>query len=64
MGMSLSNLMEIVNDREAWWAAAHGIAKSWTQLSDLNKLKKTCRWKTTYKNEFFFRTNKFNNVRG
>ena len=30
MGMSLSKLQEIVKDREAWHAAAHGVAKSWT----------------------------------
>ena len=28
--MNLSRLLEIVNDREAWYAAVHGIAKSWT----------------------------------
>ena len=32
--MSLSNLCELVMDREAWRAAIHGIAKSWTRLSD------------------------------
>ena len=32
--MSLSKLREIVKDREAWRAAAHGVAKSQTQLSD------------------------------
>ena len=31
--MSLSKLREIVNEREAWHAAVHGAAKSWTQLS-------------------------------
>ena len=34
MGMSLSKLWVLVIDREAWHAAIHGDAKSWTQLSD------------------------------
>ena len=33
MDMNLSQLREMVKDREAWCAAVHGLAKSWTRLS-------------------------------
>ena len=38
MDMSLSKLWDVVRDREAWHAAAHGVPKSWNQLCDRTEL--------------------------
>ena len=39
MDMNLSRLQELVMDREVWHATVHGVAKSWTRLSDCTELK-------------------------
>ena len=39
MDVSLCELRELVMDREAWLAAIHGVAKSWTRLSSRTELK-------------------------
>ena len=42
MDMGLCELQELVMDREAWRAAVHGVAKSWTRLSDRTELDNFC----------------------
>ena len=49
MDMSLSKLRETVKDREAWFAALHGVKKSQTQISDKKSQTQISDWTTTTK---------------
>ena len=55
MGIGLGRLRELVMDREAWRAAIHGVAKSWTRLSNWTELKLKRRWKVMSRKAAFKR---------
>ena len=52
MDMGLGGLRELVTDREAWHAVVHGVAKSWTRLSDRTELKEKILGPDDYTGEF------------
>ena len=56
MDMGFSGLWELLVDREAWRAVVHGVAKSWTQLSDWTEQCFSC---NSTLNNFWFNPNKF-----
>ena len=55
MDVSLSELRELVMDRDTWHAAIHGVAKSQTRLSDWTELNWTCPWEACYKLHLYFK---------
>ena len=57
MDMGLGGFRELVMDREAWHAAVHGVAKSWTRLRDWTELRVLMNWILTDLAFFFFSHN-------
>ena len=61
MDINMSELQELVMDREAWHTAIHGVAKSWTRLSDRTELTElnitfsNCTFNVIYIKKFWFR---------
>jgi len=62
MDVSLSELREFVMDREAWRAAIHGVAKSWTWLSDWTEMNWTVMNKREWQYETSSRENQLQNI--
>ena len=51
LNMSLSTLQEIMKDREAWYAAVHGVAKSQTRLNDWTTIETRCKYREKQKED-------------